>query len=584
MRRAELQTRARAQQSGNARFSASGRIARRSEPERDRRHRGERGPWTVNLTSCLGLTIVTLFVLSRAGLLDLDISPTVTSSDTDDADVSAGDERGVADHSRSDRWSRLKAAADALHGGVHDGSHRGVPDEATRIRSVTLGRRGGSGGASIGGDDGAGDGDDGAGDGGGAISGDASRCYPGLARDESWGTYASLPAFSGKAPHEELRELTLMLEGGGTGTLQELLQEPETNGYQKTMKSLTLPTDCGVEAGDAITREEDAADEARHPKLGSCAIVFPSGHLVGSGAGPQIEAHDHVFRLNGHNAPGRFTLKANDFGHRTEFRALSSAAIDAGLKHDIHWVPTERWLLYSGCQHRNPQPWCAKLFVVLRQKPVAGLHFVPQEAHRAGRCLSALKRRYLGPHRRYQNTPTTGFASLLYASRQCSCVTVFGLCNTTNCDQALKWAGHSDKTGWKDPVHDFHLEHLAALLMARDHPERVRLWVSHKNERQRQGWGAAAMAAAAGVTGRIRNARAGTNSAGRENATGGIFHRLRPASRRIGAGGLAQSSTQRRENREHKALEEIGYAAASDVLGDRYKQYKDMLLGNRGDA
>jgi hypothetical protein len=57
---------------------------------------------------------------------------------------------------------------------------------------------------------------------------------------------------------------------------------------------------------------------------------YPSGHLVGSGAGPQIEAHDHVFRLNGHNAPGTFTLRANDFGHRTDFRALSSAAINAG--------------------------------------------------------------------------------------------------------------------------------------------------------------------------------------------------------------------------------------------------------------
>jgi hypothetical protein len=269
-----------------------------------------------------------------------------------------------------------------------------------------------------------------------------------------------------------------------------------------------------------------------------------------------------------------------------------ATTLRAGLKHDIKWVPSERWLLYSGCQHRNPQLWCSKLFVVLRQKPIAGLHFVPQEAHRAGGCLSALKREYLGPHRRYTNTPTTGFATLLYATRQCGCVTVFGLCNTTSCDQALKWAGHSDKTGWKDPVHDFHLEHLAALLMARDNPRRVRLWVSHKGERQRQGWGAGAMAAAAGrIAERISGGgggrgggggggEGGGGGGGGRNATGGIFRRFRPAPRRSGGGGGSSSSAWHVPHREtDKALEDIGFRGASEVLGDRYKHYRDRLLG-----
>jgi hypothetical protein len=129
--------------------------------------------------------------------------------------------------------------------------------------------------------------------------------------------------------------------------------------------------------------------------------------------------------------------------------------------------------MFSACYHRNPQPWCSKLFTVLRQRPIAGLHFVPSEAggilitsarptlhrrsspqvcmstqtegkscsnlgtsacsqrpsweaHRAGACLAALKKQYLGPHRRYTSLPTTGFSTLLYAARQCGCVTVFG--------------------------------------------------------------------------------------------------------------------------------------------------------------
>lgn len=485
---------------------------------------------TVNLTSCLALTVLTLALLSRVGVIDLDRLVTTQGrneprvdrvGNDDDADADA---RGVGvgvlfGRDAGPTAAQHVSAAAALRGQARDGGARG-------------GGGGGGGGGIL--EGGAGEGD---------ASADASRCFPPLAREDTWGTYASVPAYEGKTPEEELQSLTLAIDGtsdgvDGTslGALGQQTPTPPTRSaltqFQRAMKTLRLPADCRVETGDAMTAAEDA-DGPHLPnlRLGSCAVVFPSGHLVGSGAGPQIESHDHVFRLNGHNAPGTFTLRANDFGHRTEFRALSSAAINAGLKHDIRWSTSERWLLYSACQHRNPQPWCSKLFVVLRQRPVAGLHFVPQEAHRAGSCLSALKREYLGPHRRYSNTPTTGFATLLYATRRCGCVTVFGLCNTTSCDQALKWAGHSDKTGWKDPVHDFHLEHLAALLMARDRPERVRLWVSHAGERQRQGWGAAAMAAAAGrIAERFRGGggRGGKGDGaggggGGHNGTGGVF-------------------------------------------------------------
>lgn len=43
---------------------------------------------------------------------------------------------------------------------------------------------------------------------------------------------------------------------------------------------------------------------------------------------------------------------------------------------------------------------------------------------------------------------------------------------------SLRQAGHSDKFGWKDPVHDFTLEHLAVVLMARALPHNLRLWVT----------------------------------------------------------------------------------------------------------
>jgi hypothetical protein len=48
---------------------------------------------------------------------------------------------------------------------------------------------------------------------------------------------------------------------------------------------------------------------------------------------------------------------------------------------------------------------------------------------------------------RYAHHPTTGFITSLYALQQCKCVTVFGLCPTAGCQQALQWAGHSDRFG-----------------------------------------------------------------------------------------------------------------------------------------
>lgn len=445
--------------------------------------------------------------------------------------------------------------------------------------------------------------------------------FPRLARNASFGDYAQLPAFTRKSALEELESLTSTIQSAdatlpsnGTGGEGEdpSASDPVAphvhapNHFYHAMSTLALPYDCRIAAGDAVTRAEDVEGTRTHPRLRSCAVVFPSGHLTGGGAGAQIEAHDHVFRLNGHNPPGSFSRLARDMGHRTDFRALSSAAINAGLKHDIHWNPSERWLLYSGCQHRNPQPWCAKLFVVLRQKPIAGLHFLPGEAHRAGGCLSALKREYLGPHRRYTNTPTTGFTTLLYASRSCGSVTVFGLCNTTSCNQALKWAGHSDKTGWKDPVHDFHLEHLAALLMARDSPERVRLWASPKGGgRGRQSWGVAA--AAGRLAGRIRGGDAGGWGSGGRGGGGGseggggggargggdggakAAHPRRSSSGGSGTrlywmgGGAAGRGASRPEDVADKEVDEIDAKAAAEVLGDRYRRYRDKLLGGVSD-
>jgi hypothetical protein len=47
----------------------------------------------------------------------------------------------------------------------------------------------------------------------------------------------------------------------------------------------------------------------------------------------------------------------------------------------------------------------------------------------------------------------------------------------------LAWSGHSDRSGWKDPVHNFNIEHIAAAVIAKKLPNKVQLWVSHKGMR-----------------------------------------------------------------------------------------------------
>jgi hypothetical protein len=60
-------------------------------------------------------------------------------------------------------------------------------------------------------------------------------------------------------------------------------------------------------------------------------------------------------------------------------------------------------------------------------------------SHRSGQCLNAVKHAWKGNTHRYTHKPTTGFSTVLYAVQQCSCVTIFGLCDTPDCSHALHW-------------------------------------------------------------------------------------------------------------------------------------------------
>ncbi|KAK3245234.1 hypothetical protein CYMTET_45186 [Cymbomonas tetramitiformis] len=226
-------------------------------------------------------------------------------------------------------------------------------------------------------------------------------------------------------------------------------------------------------------------EETTH--LGSCAVVFPTRDMIGSGAGKVIDLHQTVFRVNAHNA-AQHGQNAHDFGTRTTVRTLTSAMIIGGSpKHDIELTASEIWVLFSGCSHAQPEPWCVKLRSLLGhwrrsgENLITALDFVPQVAHRASKCLSDLKRAWRGPGNRFLHHSTTGFITVLYAMQQCSCVTVFGLCDRLDCKHALAWSGHSDRFGWRDPAHDFTLEHLALLLMARSAPETLKLGVTVKS-------------------------------------------------------------------------------------------------------
>ena len=272
-----------------------------------------------------------------------------------------------------------------------------------------------------------------------------NKCFPMLQHkgDSTWGRYADFDHVGSKEDREN-KEVQLF---------QKILQK--VSGKE--------PEEC-VDTSGVPTR-----DVAKWQKFleGSCALVFPTGHLSVGGAGMQIEAHDWVIRLNGHNAPKKFSRDAKDMGSRTDVRAITAALVNIGLDHSISYAKNqENWLMFSTCSHRSPQPWCVKLNQKLKRKPVKSLRFIKGESHRGVVCLKKLTKETHGAKHKYDKTPTTGFSTLLYLTRQCDCVTVFGLCNTTNCGHALAWSGHSDRSGWKDPVHNFNIEHIAAAVIA----------------------------------------------------------------------------------------------------------------------
>jgi cytoskeletal protein RodZ len=294
----------------------------------------------------------------------------------------------------------------------------------------------------------------------------ANKCFPKLQHNEdpTWGRYAD---FDYKGDEEDRGNKEVQL-------------------FQKILEKVSgkEPEEC-IDTSTYQRETATTSSDGKHFLKGSCALVFPTGHLSVGGAGMQIEAHDWVIRLNGHNAPKKFSRDAKDMGSRTDVRAITAALVNIGLDHSITYAKNqENWLMFSTCSHRSPQPWCVKLNQKLKHKPVKSLRFIKGESHRGVVCLKKLTKETHGAKHKYDKTPTTGFSTLLYLTRQCDCVTVFGLCNTTNCGHALAWSGHSDRSGWKDPVHNFNIEHIAAAVIAKKLPDKVQLWVSHKGMRK----------------------------------------------------------------------------------------------------
>ena len=153
--------------------------------------------------------------------------------------------------------------------------------------------------------------------------------------------------------------------------------------FRKIMKKLEETTTPLDECFETKRYRSDISHGDAGFLKGSCALVFPTGHLVVGGAGMQIEAHDWVIRLNGHNAPRRFSRDAKDFGSRTDVRSVTAVLIDIGLDHSISYQKnTEHWLMFSSCSHRSPQPWCIKLDQKLKHKPMKSLRFIGGESHR----------------------------------------------------------------------------------------------------------------------------------------------------------------------------------------------------------
>lgn len=293
-----------------------------------------------------------------------------------------------------------------------------------------------------------------------------NKCFPVLQhnRDASWGRYADFDFDRSNNDEEDD---------------QKEKENKEVQLFRKVLEKVS-----GKEPEECVDTSAYQRENTGFLK-GSCALVFPTGHLSVGGAGMQIEAHDWVIRLNGHNAPKKFSRDAKDMGSRTDVRAITAALVNIGLDHSISYAKNqENWLMFSTCSHRSPQPWCVKLNQKLKHKPVKSLRFIKGESHRGVVCLKKLTKETHGAKHKYDKTPTTGFSTLLYLTRQCDCVTVFGLCNTTNCGHALAWSGHSDRSGWKDPVHNFNIEHIAAAVIAKKLPNKVQLWVSHKGMRK----------------------------------------------------------------------------------------------------
>lgn len=178
-----------------------------------------------------------------------------------------------------------------------------------------------------------------------------------------------------------------------------------------------------------------------HLSCGSCAVVSSSGHLLGSHAGEDIDAHDCVFRMN--NAPVRGYEV--DVGTRTTIRSMANVNLVPSFSSKNHSrkeilisketraeIVLINWMSESQVRKRRGKEYQYALLLAGRHHHVQFFEFSQMKMSEAERLFQ----NETGITRGQANTwLSTGWFTMIAALDICGRVTVFGMVPKDHCEK-----------------------------------------------------------------------------------------------------------------------------------------------------
>ncbi|XP_076842438.1 LOW QUALITY PROTEIN: alpha-N-acetyl-neuraminyl-2,3-beta-galactosyl-1,3-N-acetyl-galactosaminide alpha-2,6-sialyltransferase [Brachyhypopomus gauderio] len=206
--------------------------------------------------------------------------------------------------------------------------------------------------------------------------------------------------------------------------------------YSRVIRTGGAPLDLGLHGYVRVQPTATSGSQSLSLHCTTCAVVSSSGHMLGSGRGSEIDAHDCVIRMNA--APtGGFEA---DVGGRTSVRMVSHTSVPRLLRAEALFFGPDAATVYVvwGPERNMRQDGKGRIFNVLvglaRRHPRAHLYAVRRE--KVLYCDRVFQEETGKDRMKSGAFLSTGFFTMILALDVCDSISIYGMMDGSYCGLA----------------------------------------------------------------------------------------------------------------------------------------------------